>query len=322
MGQRVVPGPGTLRVGRFIGRLGVVSLPAVEAGLDLDQRVVRRHVAKLERRQAGWLVCRGSGGGLRRVADGYGHRVRQARRHTRDQSAAFADHNRARRPRRVVSSPSGTPRPDVEVISRARRRPRAVGGPDALRARLQRPAARPYGLAPELGVARSGDRRERRPRTTRLPRLLRSAGSGAFGRPGRGPVASAPPATSTPAVKDRGAAARPRESGLALTSQAGGAAGCTNRTIWRLGCDPELAVERVLATAGKQAHGRVPSQPPTVIDDGGHGIADEQGRSRLRRETSFDGNRELEVGGRSCLSPPRSSAMRLDGHHRPVGVPG
>jgi hypothetical protein len=47
-------GPGTLRVGRFIGRVGVVSLPAVEAGLDLDQRVVRRHVAKLE--AAGWLT--------------------------------------------------------------------------------------------------------------------------------------------------------------------------------------------------------------------------------------------------------------------------
>jgi hypothetical protein len=32
----------------------VVSLPAVQAGLDLDQRVVRRHVARLE--AAGWLV--------------------------------------------------------------------------------------------------------------------------------------------------------------------------------------------------------------------------------------------------------------------------
>jgi hypothetical protein len=41
-------------VGRFIGRLGVVSIPAVEVGLDLDQRVVRRHVAKLE--AAGWLA--------------------------------------------------------------------------------------------------------------------------------------------------------------------------------------------------------------------------------------------------------------------------
>jgi hypothetical protein len=40
-------------VGRFIGRLGVVSLPAVEVGLKLDERVVRRHVAKLE--AAGWL---------------------------------------------------------------------------------------------------------------------------------------------------------------------------------------------------------------------------------------------------------------------------
>ena len=55
MSQRaVLPGPGTVRVGRFIGRLGVVSLPAVAVGLDPDQRVVRRHVAKLE--AAGWLV--------------------------------------------------------------------------------------------------------------------------------------------------------------------------------------------------------------------------------------------------------------------------
>ena len=53
MRKQVVAGPGTVRVGRFIGRLGVVSLPAVETGLDLDQRVVRRHVARLE--AAGWL---------------------------------------------------------------------------------------------------------------------------------------------------------------------------------------------------------------------------------------------------------------------------
>jgi hypothetical protein len=52
--RQAVCGPGSLRVGRFIGRLGVVSLPAVEAGLDLDERVVRRHVAKLE--AAGWLA--------------------------------------------------------------------------------------------------------------------------------------------------------------------------------------------------------------------------------------------------------------------------
>jgi hypothetical protein len=54
MSGRTILGPGTLRVGRFIGRLGVVSLPAVQAGLDLDQRVVRRHVAKLE--AGGWLA--------------------------------------------------------------------------------------------------------------------------------------------------------------------------------------------------------------------------------------------------------------------------
>jgi len=51
---QVVQGPGSLRVGRFIGRLGVVSIPAVQAWLDLDQRVVRRHVRKLE--TAGWLA--------------------------------------------------------------------------------------------------------------------------------------------------------------------------------------------------------------------------------------------------------------------------
>lgn len=42
-----------MRVGRFIGRPGVVSLPAVEVGLGIDERVVRRHVAKLE--AVGWL---------------------------------------------------------------------------------------------------------------------------------------------------------------------------------------------------------------------------------------------------------------------------
>ncbi len=52
--EGVVPGPGTVRVARFIGRLGIVSLPAVAVGLDLDHRVVRRHVAKLE--AAGWLA--------------------------------------------------------------------------------------------------------------------------------------------------------------------------------------------------------------------------------------------------------------------------
>ncbi len=50
-GSRI--GPGTIRVGEFIGRLGVVSLPTVATALDIDERVVRRHVAKLE--AAGWL---------------------------------------------------------------------------------------------------------------------------------------------------------------------------------------------------------------------------------------------------------------------------
>jgi hypothetical protein len=41
-----------MRVGRFIGRLGVVPMPAVGHGLGLVDRVVRRHVAKLEK--VGW----------------------------------------------------------------------------------------------------------------------------------------------------------------------------------------------------------------------------------------------------------------------------
>jgi hypothetical protein len=45
-------GPGSIRVGRFIGRLGVVPMPAIEQGLGLVDRVVRRHVTKLEK--AGW----------------------------------------------------------------------------------------------------------------------------------------------------------------------------------------------------------------------------------------------------------------------------
>ncbi len=52
--RRVEIGPGSIRVGRFIGRLGVVPMPAVERGLGLVDRVVRRHVAKLEK--VGWCA--------------------------------------------------------------------------------------------------------------------------------------------------------------------------------------------------------------------------------------------------------------------------
>ena len=45
-------GPGSIRVARFIGRLGVVPMPAIEQGLGVVDRVVRRHVAKLEK--VGW----------------------------------------------------------------------------------------------------------------------------------------------------------------------------------------------------------------------------------------------------------------------------
>lgn len=47
-------GPGSMRVGRFIGRLGVVTMPAIAYGLGVADRVVRRHVAKLEK--LGWCA--------------------------------------------------------------------------------------------------------------------------------------------------------------------------------------------------------------------------------------------------------------------------
>jgi hypothetical protein len=52
--RNVEIGPGSIRVGRFIGRLGVVPMPAIERGLGLVDRVVRRHVAKLEK--VGWCA--------------------------------------------------------------------------------------------------------------------------------------------------------------------------------------------------------------------------------------------------------------------------
>ena len=52
--RKVEIGPGSMRAGRFIGRLGVVPMPAVERGLGLVDRVVRRHVAKLEK--VGWCA--------------------------------------------------------------------------------------------------------------------------------------------------------------------------------------------------------------------------------------------------------------------------
>lgn len=45
-------GPGTVRVRAFIGRLGVVAMPAIGVGLGLAERVGRRHVTRLEVRVA------------------------------------------------------------------------------------------------------------------------------------------------------------------------------------------------------------------------------------------------------------------------------
>jgi hypothetical protein len=42
-----------MQVGRFVGRLGIVAMPAVAMGMGLAERAVRRHVARLE--AVGWL---------------------------------------------------------------------------------------------------------------------------------------------------------------------------------------------------------------------------------------------------------------------------
>src|ERR1039457_1580497 len=47
-------GPGSMRVGRFIGRLGVGTMRAIAYGLGGSHRVVRSHVAKLEK--LGWCA--------------------------------------------------------------------------------------------------------------------------------------------------------------------------------------------------------------------------------------------------------------------------
>jgi hypothetical protein len=54
--RAVEMGPGSVRVGRFIGRLGVLTMPVIEHGLGLVDRVVRRHVAKIE--TVGWCERR------------------------------------------------------------------------------------------------------------------------------------------------------------------------------------------------------------------------------------------------------------------------
>ena len=168
MSKQAWPGPGTLRVGRFIGRLGVVSIPAVEVGLDLDQRVVRRHVAKLE--AAGWLarapwiwgegsVVWLTGAGIEGAGLGGVRPVKSPPAPTTIAHGVLVGWSAARVERQ---------RPRVEIGARACGRARAVGGHGALRARLHRAAARPGGLArsaptpPVAVIAESGGRREDR----------------------------------------------------------------------------------------------------------------------------------------------------------------
>jgi hypothetical protein len=160
--RQVVQGPGSLRVGRFIGRLGVVSLPAVQAGLGLDQRVLRRHVAKLQAAgwlaRAPWVLGEGSaawptGTGVEGAGLGGLRAVKSPPAPTTISHGVLVGWSAARIERR----------PSVESSARACGRPRAVGSQGALRARLHRAPARPGGVGQTLRATRRGDRRERRP---------------------------------------------------------------------------------------------------------------------------------------------------------------
>ena len=53
------------------------------------------------------------------------------------------------------------------------------------------------------------------------------------------------------------------------------------------GGDQDLAVERALASAGKQVRGLIPSRPPTVSDEAGREINDEQGTGTFASESRF-----------------------------------
>lgn len=161
MTKQVGLGPGTVRVGRFVGKLGVVSLPSVEAGLGLDQRVVRRHVARLE--AAGWLIRspgvwgKGSvvwltGAGVEGAGLGGVRAVKSPPAPTTIAHGVLVGWSaaRAERRRRVWQS-------SRELALDPER-----WGPDALRTRLHRTASRPRGMARQLKATGSGHRRERR----------------------------------------------------------------------------------------------------------------------------------------------------------------
>ena len=92
--------------------------------------------------------------------------IESARLSPAGQVAAVADDDRAQCPRGMDGGASRASRASVEVGPRAYGRPRAVGGQDALRARLHRAAARPRSLKPSgppaAVIAESGGRREDR----------------------------------------------------------------------------------------------------------------------------------------------------------------
>ena len=163
MSKQARPGPGTLRVGRFIGRLGVVSIPAVEVGLDLDQRVVRRHVAKLE--SAGWLarapwiwgegsVVWLTGAGIEGAGLGGVRPVKSPPAATTIAHGVLVGWSAARVERR------GRVWKSARELAVERERWARHG---ALWARPDAATARRRGLAQTLRATRRGDRRERRP---------------------------------------------------------------------------------------------------------------------------------------------------------------
>ena len=153
MGRQVVgSGPGTLRVGRFIGRLGVVSLPAIEAGLDLDRACGSAACGEARGGGVARSGAVGLGRGLRGLADEPRDRAAQA------SAVCVPSRRRLRRRRsRTVSSWAGRRRVPRSAAGCGSRRASSRVDPDrwAVRMRCERGSTKQL---PDLAVwlARSG----------------------------------------------------------------------------------------------------------------------------------------------------------------------
>lgn len=166
MSRHIVPGPGTLRVGRVTAVHREAGSAVGTSGRGRTGSRSAGGSAACGEARGGGLAGSGAldlGRGIGRVADRCRHRRRRARWYPTSQVTPLGDHDRAWRARRLVGCASRAPRPSMEIGARARARTRAVDGHDALRAWLHEAATRPGCLAQKHGAAGRRDRRERQP---------------------------------------------------------------------------------------------------------------------------------------------------------------